>query len=82
MTIAYLDVKASVSGNVILAAFVSAGLPLAVIQNTVAQVPFQDPWNITAEPTMRGGGISHNFNNCNSSPHNNNSTHSKSRVSA
>ena len=55
MTIAYLDVKASVSGNVILAAFVSAGLPLAVIQNTVAQVPFQDPWNITAEPTMRGG---------------------------
>lgn len=81
MTIAYLDVKASVSGNVILAAFVSAGLPLAVIQNTVAQVPFQDPWNITAEPTMRGG-ISHNINNCNSSPHNNKSARSKSRVSA
>ncbi len=48
MKIAYFDLQAGISGDVVLAAFISAGLPIAVIKETIAQIAFKDPWSITA----------------------------------
>lgn len=55
MKIAYFDIQAGISGDVVLAALISAGLPIALIKETIAKIALKDPWSITTTFGNTGG---------------------------